>query len=122
MGTAVRRRRPRIAFGSLVAQLARVVVVGKRPDISTRLYADASTAQHKEALGELGDTHGPEFESGRDPYGPMRNVRHAELVIVLIILYSVLFTFVVSYAAPLILFCSILFGVVAFSLLVRFGP
>ena len=92
----------------------------RKIDLSTRLFVNVFGRQSE--LRDLGDTRGPEFESRKDPYGRIHEVHHAELVTVLLGLYVLLFVFIVFYAPALIYFCSIVFGFVAISLLVKFGP
>jgi len=88
-------------------------------DLSTRLFVNVFGRQSE--LRDLGDTRGPEFESRKDPtVGYTKSPRRARDV--LLGLYVLLFVFIVFYAPALIYFCSIVFGFVAISLLVKFGP
>jgi hypothetical protein len=62
-------------------------------DLSERLFANA--AGHRPKLSEITDTHGPEFESGRNPYGPARTLRFIGLVLLALFLFELFISWLI---------------------------
>ena len=82
-------------------KLIQLIVVGKRPDLSTTLYADSGTS--RATLASLEETRRPEFETGKNPFGRAHDIRIIGFILLLLFLFMLLASFLISeygYALP----------------------